>query len=733
MTKNGDKHWDDAPERLRELARSRTPDAQRWGQPQAYDARWSSRSDLAARFIEPSARVLEIGAGAGFLRAALPEGVAYTGADLNPLEPDYLRLDLDADPMPDGAFDYVVLLGVLEYLHRPEEAFAKCLQYADTVILSYCFPIDGADATLRWRRKLGWVNDFSERDLYAIAAGNGHYLVDWQLYEQQEFMYQVVMRFSRHLPNADKVITPYPEILRRNATHLSGLCDYRRLIEMLEGLRAAGNAPPVVTHLLIGALYDVRDWDGLERAMDDAFRLSGDLPPWALQIHAKLMMARGRSTEALYALSLREQEAPDIETTGRVISELLLKEGILWPFPKHRQSHMQDLGARNGLNGRALDYLEKRAATLPLSASHRDTEMLISDLDLAGSETDAEALLRRHPAFGPEAHNADLMARMIAAPDLLPCTDDLSDPSVHGLFTYHTSNIGDDIQSLAALNWIASDKSVAFLDRDALPSYDIPATLPLIFNGWFGHFGDFRDDLPWPPPDSLSPELVSFHITPTAAPQILSPAGRDWFISRNKPVGCRDQYTTDLLNRQGIDARLTGCLTLTLDRPEGIERGEDIYVVDIDPVTDRAIREAMERMDLGAPVRRSHEGLVGRTRPLPRLGVAAALLREYAAARLVVTSRLHCALPCLAMGTPVIFVLPSPEDVRFKGLVNDSFAVSRYEAFAAADELIDRILSTGNEMPACAAPLRAHRDAYLGDHRSHLQGLFARAAAASAT
>jgi hypothetical protein len=36
--------------------------------------------------------------------------------------------------------------------------------------------------------------------------------------------------------------------------------------------------------------------------------------------------------------------------------------------------------------------------------------------------------------------------------------------------------------------------------------------------------------------------------------------------------------------------------------------------------------------------------------------MAETILKKYAKAKLVITSRIHCALPCLAMGTPVIFV-----------------------------------------------------------------------------
>lgn len=43
------------------------------------------------------------------------------------------------------------------------------------------------------------------------------------------------------------------------------------------------------------------------------------------------------------------------------------------------------------------------------------------------------------------------------------------------------------------------------------------------------------------------------------------------------------------------------------------------------------------------------------------------LIKRYSKARLVVTSRLHCALPCVALGTPVIFVPKDKNDIRFKG------------------------------------------------------------------
>jgi hypothetical protein len=48
-------------------------------------------------------------------------------------------------------------------------------------------------------------------------------------------------------------------------------------------------------------------------------------------------------------------------------------------------------------------------------------------------------------------------------------------------------------------------------------------------------------------------------------------------------------------------------------------------------------------------------------------------LKRYATAKLVITSRIHCALPCLALGTPVIFINAFDSFVdscRFEGLLN---------------------------------------------------------------
>ncbi len=51
-----------------------------------------------------------------------------------------------------------------------------------------------------------------------------------------------------------------------------------------------------------------------------------------------------------------------------------------------------------------------------------------------------------------------------------------------------------------------------------------------------------------------------------------------------------------------------------------------------------------------------------------RFAKAKQLLEIYANARCVFTSRIHCALPCLALGTPVILITKTNDSLRYQGI-----------------------------------------------------------------
>ncbi len=251
----------------------------------------------------------------------------------------------------------------------------------------------------------------------------------------------------------------------------------------------------------------------------------------------------------------------------------------------------------------------------------------------------------------------------------------------HGLLTYDENkrffNVGDNIQSLAAKQFLP--KVDTLLNRERLGEYS-GDPIKLIMNGWFTH-----NTHHWVPSDDILPLFVSFHMNNTAAPAMLSEKGIA-YLKKHEPIGCRDQFTADTLKAKGIEAHFTGCLTLTLDsyKVEDSERGNDIYIVDplysyprperIFYNTKQTIKNILNGSAFQLGKKKKHlknfvskevlDTAVFINQEPPsntytddqKFAMAEELLGKYARAKLVITSRIHCALPCLALGTPVIFV-----------------------------------------------------------------------------
>lgn len=161
--------------RILDLVRQRRPDPDRWGDPGSYGgAHWEDRSVQAARLVPDGARVLEIGVGKGAFRALVEGRCRYLGADLAPLDDHTLVLNLETDPLPEGPFDLIVLLGVLEYIHDFNAVAARLRASGAGLLLSYCAipgPVAGPEVVAA-RRERGWVNDLTPdafRATFAVA------------------------------------------------------------------------------------------------------------------------------------------------------------------------------------------------------------------------------------------------------------------------------------------------------------------------------------------------------------------------------------------------------------------------------------------------------------------------------------------------------------------------------------------------------------------------------------
>jgi len=266
-----------------------------------------------------------------------------------------------------------------------------------------------------------------------------------------------------------------------------------------------------------------------------------------------------------------------------------------------------------------------------------------------------------------------------------------------GLLTYDTNNIGDEIQSIAARQFLP--KIDIYLNRDYLCSVRSKHRIKVIMNGWFTSRPEN-----WPPAPVIDPLFVSFHITKSASKKLTSPESISYF-RKHEPIGCRDYYTRDLLRDKGVDAYFSGCLTLTLEK-KSPDRKNRILIVDLNegfiegippyllkkfenvshyvhfPIAKnfedflrkncRTVHNFMEKAKLNSFLvflleKTLDNALDKATSAKKKFRKAESLLYRYCEAKLVVTSRLHAALPCLAYNTPVIFVHENLNNPRFKG------------------------------------------------------------------
>ncbi len=224
-------------------------------------------------------------------------------------------------------------------------------------------------------------------------------------------------------------------------------------------------------------------------------------------------------------------------------------------------------------------------------------------------------------------------------------------------------NIGDNFQTYAIDNIYEKmgipKEDIIDINACEMKNYSGDYVIVLMA-GYASHYKRFNQ---LPPSEKIIPLFFSFEMSDETCDDIVP------YLRQHMPIGCRDEATMKLLRKKGVEAYVSGCLTITLPKRETEPEKQKVFLVDIPSELEKhippEIRKNCEYI--------KHEGTVAHA---PMTDEDRIKIDEYAKeiylrykteASLVITSRLHAAAPCIALGIPVILAIDNI-DLRFSWL-----------------------------------------------------------------
>ena len=256
-----------------------------------------------------------------------------------------------------------------------------------------------------------------------------------------------------------------------------------------------------------------------------------------------------------------------------------------------------------------------------------------------------------------------------------PAAADSTRPRSFASLKVSTENLGDHIQIISGLRLLSrlGIEPTRYIDRDdqihSAPGLDEEeGPVGILLNGWFKN-----NRAEWPPHPKLAPLLYGFHIRSSFCPELLSDASIDFF-RRNQPIGCRDVDTETLLHSKGVEAFTSNCLSLTLSRRiENPAAQTEVFVVSRDERIKNYLPPSVGPYTFVCHYSGSNDFAANMAR-------AEQLLEIYRSrAKLIVTTMLHCALPAIGMGIPVVVFYP---------INNETAHASDRERFSSLEGLV---------------------------------------------
>ena len=228
---------------------------------------------------------------------------------------------------------------------------------------------------------------------------------------------------------------------------------------------------------------------------------------------------------------------------------------------------------------------------------------------------------------------------------------------------YDTENIGDEIQSIAARRFLP--KIDYYVNRDHLNDFKPKEkSVKVIMNSWY-----MAPPYNWPPKSKkIDPLLISMYVERFNEHNLTDQAflsdESKKYIAKHGPFGARDTGTMEFMNKHGIESYFSGCMTLTLLPDKKVKRKNYVLVVDVPKRVLNKIKKSTKRPIITLNTER-YTGLTYDE----KMKIAEYWLTVYQSAHCVVTTRLHCMLPCLALGTPV-YAIRKTDMRRFGGLID---------------------------------------------------------------
>ena len=212
------------------------------------------------------------------------------------------------------------------------------------------------------------------------------------------------------------------------------------------------------------------------------------------------------------------------------------------------------------------------------------------------------------------------------------------------------TNMGDSVQAFA-VDYLFRYAGVKQNDIIGIPCRSAEADEPcyLVVQGHFGR----QYDMGFMHNSNIHPIFIGFALKDSFLTD-----DEVRYFKKYEPILCRDELTKNTLISYGVEAYLTGCLSVAFPKREESTTGkrDKYYFVDVKKQFLELIPENIKKNAVYTS-QNLYMDEVSIDSMEQGDQMASKLMEEYREnAKMVITSRLHCMTPCMAMGIPTIAV-----------------------------------------------------------------------------